>query len=90
MRRPGVGKAWPPDDSWTIAELNAELAVWRTYAALRPYAVSTRRASAVSVPVQRRPCDARWERLTEAAFRVHREPHRARVQRWQPGARGHL
>lgn len=72
IRRAGVGKVWPPDDSWSIGDLVAELSFWRSYAALRQFAVPRDTPVPVQVPAQRDRHDARWDHLVESAFKARR------------------
>lgn len=77
IRRLGARAQWPPDDSWSIADLAAEMAFWRNYSALRSFS-GPRRVPTVSVPSPR-PHQDRIDALTRSAFSIgRRHPPTAR------------
>lgn len=92
MRRPGMTKPWPPDDSWTIAELASELQFWRNLSALQRYAQSDPelrispfiQSLPAVVPAPRKPADPRWDHLMQAGLEAYRRQERRKRQR------GHL
>lgn len=73
IRRPGARVAWPPDDSWALTDLVAEIAFWRNYAALREFSGGPQ-PKPVFVPAQRgpRPHQDRFDALVDCAFGVYR------------------
>lgn len=83
IRRPGVRCSWPPDDTWTLADLVAEMQFWRTLSHLMPYTVNahTPVPAPPAIPAQRGlSVAAAQERDRMAAARARRDQQKRGVR----------
>lgn len=96
IQRVGARRVWPPDDTWTVGELAAELQFWRNLAALGQFARSPIPELRITpfvlplppaaIPEQRRSSDPRWDQFKRSALAAVARQERRRALR----QRGHL